>query len=296
MIDDEQLHLIEVVDFLHRLREVKRQQAVLDADLAAVDLHELVGVWRVVLAGRHPVADDGRADRVGDELEPGAVPREENRARAAAAIDLLDLVQRVRRELHFVLDDAGWPEQTDDIDLGRLSDAGQDLARVRPEEARRRGRLELLPDRAGLHFDFRADAAAVVVQSGQRQPNRVAGVAAVVSQTDRRRDGIGDDEVGVVVAVEVAGEHLARLFQRHRRHADARGVVRESTLDVAPGLQDAALRACARGDQIQPAVVVVVDCRQAEAFRERRTPGDRRARTTGPSRSATPSAPGRRPT
>src|SRR6478736_4456070 len=146
------------------------------------------------------MADDRRADRVGDELEPAAVPREENRARAAAAIDLLDLVRRVRRELHFVLDDAGWPEQTDDIDL-------------------------------------RADAAAVVVQSGQRQANRVAGVAAVVSQTDRPRDSIGDDEVGVVVAVEIAGEYLPRLFQRYGRHADARRVVRESTLDVAPGLQ-----------------------------------------------------------
>jgi hypothetical protein len=119
----------------------------------------------------------------------------------AGPIVLLDLVQRVRRELYFVLDDAGWPEQADDIDLGRLSDAGQDLACARSEEARRRNRLELLPDRAGLHFDLRADAGAVVVESGQRQPNRVTGVAAVVSQADGRRDGIGDDEVGVVVAI-----------------------------------------------------------------------------------------------
>ena len=44
--------------------------------------------WRV---GRDPVADDGGADDVGDELVLAAVPGEETWAGAAAAVEFFDL-------------------------------------------------------------------------------------------------------------------------------------------------------------------------------------------------------------
>ena len=221
VIDREELHLIEVDHFFHRLGEPERQPAVFLAHLPALDLHELVDVGDVARAGGDPVADDRRADGVGDELVALAVPGEEHRAGAAATIDLRDRVPRVRFQLHFVLDDAGRPQQAHDIGLRRLADAGKDLRRALCRVAGRRDGLELLPHRAGLHFDLRADAAPVVVQAEQRDADGVVGVAAVVAEDDRRLPGDRQQQVAVVVAIGISRRnrvwHAGRAGCRRRR-------------------------------------------------------------------------------
>ena len=154
--------------------------------------------------------DHGRPDRVGDELVPLAVPREEHRARAAAAIDLRDGVARVRLQLHFILHDAGRPQQAHDVGLCGFADAGEDFGGALTEEAGGADGLELLPHRARLHLDLRADAAAVVVQTEQRDAHGVVGVAAVIAQADDRPRAARDQQVRVVVAIEIGRDETAR--------------------------------------------------------------------------------------
>ena len=69
--------------------------AVARLQLIAADAHVLDRIGRVADARALPVAHLAAADEVGDELEPLAVPREEERTRRRLAIELLD---RRRRE------------------------------------------------------------------------------------------------------------------------------------------------------------------------------------------------------
>ena len=77
-------------------------------------------------------------------------------------------------------------------------------------------------------------------------------------------------QIGVVVVVEIADQERPRLLQRGR-HVRGNGLRRilEAALHVSQhGNRRAALRVRARGDDVQPAVVVIVDHRKARTVRD----------------------------
>ena len=67
--------------------------------------------------GREPVADDCGADHVGDEPVFVAVPGEQDRAGAAAAIGFLHGDDRGVGQIDFVLENAGGPEDAEQVDV-----------------------------------------------------------------------------------------------------------------------------------------------------------------------------------
>src|SRR5262245_24828708 len=126
---------------------------------------------------------------------------------------------RARGELYLVLHDAGRPEQSDDVGLGGLADAREDLRGALAKVAGRRHGLELLPCRAGLDLDLRADAAAVVVQPCERDTDGMVRVAAIVADHDRRPGRLRGDQIGVVVLIEIARQERAWILERDLRRA-----------------------------------------------------------------------------
>ena len=119
----------------------------------------------------------------------------------------------VRRELHFVLHDAGRPEQTDDVGLAspvprpaRISGA---LWPRKPDAATVSNFCQIAP---ACTSTFVPMPLRLSFRPCQREPQGVVRVAAVVAQHDGRRRGASVTiEIGVAVAVEIAGEHRARV-------------------------------------------------------------------------------------
>ncbi len=82
VIHRDEARRIQVCHFFERVREADGQPALRIRDqLATLDAHPLVGVRTPVAARGDEFAENARAERVGDELEALAVPREEGRAR-----------------------------------------------------------------------------------------------------------------------------------------------------------------------------------------------------------------------
>ncbi len=111
------------------------------------------------------MADDAGADHVGDEFEFVAVPCEEDRAGAAAAIEFGDGLIFFGGEIYFILRDAGGPEEADDFGGFFVFEAGEDCGRVLAEVTGGAGDFPLLIESAGVHFDFCADGGFVVVEA-----------------------------------------------------------------------------------------------------------------------------------
>ena len=204
MVDGDEADLIDVVDLFHRLAEAEAEPACAGLQLCAVDLDPLVGVGRVALDGRDPVADDARSDDVGDEGELLAVPREEGGAGAAATVELAELQALGGGDVDLVLRDAGGPEEAHEVGLVGAAESG--------DEVLWRGDLPLLPHVVGEDFDLGAEGALVVGESFERDAQGVILAAAFVVEDGGCAVLLGDDEVGGSVAVDVCGEQGAGGF------------------------------------------------------------------------------------
>ena len=165
-----------------------------------------------------------------------------------------------RGELNLVLHYAGGPQQAHYIGLRLLAQADQ---QVRGALSRRTaiGDFPLLIELAGEDFDLRAHGALVVIQSPEGKAQRVVLIPAGVAQQKRGAIHLGDGDIGVTITVEVGGsEHEWRL-QRQLVQADLGGNVAKSRRALVA--QQAKLRpvggVLAGGDDIQPAIVVVVE-------------------------------------
>jgi len=128
----------------------------------ALHLEVFSGVRDITLAGRDPVADNSWSDHVGDEFVPAAVPNEEDGTRTAAAVELRYAVGGAGRELHFVLRNAGGPQQANDFGFLCAAQAGDYLRCTLPQVTRGAGHLPLLIERTSEDFDFRAKRTLIV--------------------------------------------------------------------------------------------------------------------------------------
>ena len=129
MIDRNQPQLVDVVDLFHGLDKSQAQLAVDGGQRRAVDLDPLAGVGRVAPRGREPVADNRRADDIGDQLVLVTVPGEQNWARRAPAISLLHGDHRRVRQIDFVLQHARGPQNAQQINVVRIAQTHKNLRR-----------------------------------------------------------------------------------------------------------------------------------------------------------------------
>ena len=147
-----------------------------------------------------------------------------------------------------------------------MSEADGQVRRVLPEISGRPVDLKLLPVRAGEDFDLGADGRLVVVESLQVQAQPVVLVAAFVAQQHRGAVILRDEQIDGAIVVVVAGDDGARIFQLNLVEADVGGDVLETVGTEVAEEADFALAVFgfADGDQIDPAVVVVVEGGDAE--------------------------------
>ena len=135
-----------------------------------------------------------------------------------------------------------------------------------PKIAVRSVDLEFLPIASGEDFDFGPDRAFVVGQPFQIQAQPVVLVAAFVSQQDSRTVILRDEQICSAVAIVVASDDGARIFELNLVEADVGGDILETIWPkVAEQTHFAFAILCfADGGDVDPAIVVVVDGSHAE--------------------------------
>ena len=164
-------------------------------------------------------------------------------------------------DFDFILQNAGRPQHADDVGFFRLAEADGQVGRVLSEVAGRAVDFKFLPHASGKDFDFRADGALVIVQSLERKAQRVVLVAAFVAEQHGGAVILRDQQIDGAVVVVVSGDDGARLFELNFVESDVGGDVFESVgAEIAEEADFAlAIFRLADGDEIDPAVVVVVE-------------------------------------
>ena len=139
--------------------------------------------------------------------------------------------------------------------------------RVLSQVAVRSVDLKFLPIAAREHFDFGADGALVVGQSLEREAQPVVLIAAFIAQQHGGTVILRDQQIGGAVAIVVAGDDGARIFELNLVEANVGGDIFESIgAEIAEEAHFAlAVFRFADRDEIDPAVVVVVDGGDAES-------------------------------
>ncbi len=97
VIDGEQAHLVEIIEFFHGFEHAETDAAVARANACAIHFQIFGGIGNIALAGAGPVADDSGADHIGEKFVAAAVPDEDDGAGTAAAIDFRNIVNFCQR-------------------------------------------------------------------------------------------------------------------------------------------------------------------------------------------------------
>src|SRR5258706_7769628 len=278
MIDREHAHLIQVNGFLQRLHEaeaesrrrslvVGRWQNLLPHH-SPIDLDVFDRTRHVALAGANPVSNHARAQHIGHKLVTLAVPYKQRGAGTAAAVDLEKVLLLVAGHLDFVLQDARGPQHANDVGLPRVAQADHDVSRVLPQVSVRACDLKLLPVAAREHFHLGADGALVVGQSLERKAQPMVLIAAFIVQQHGGPVILRDQQVGRAVAIVIAGDDGARLFELNLVETNVGGDVFEAIGAKIAEELDPALMVfrLAYYRKINPAVIVIVKRGSAESY------------------------------
>src|ERR1022692_1410568 len=262
MIDGQNTDLIEVDSFLQRLHEAEAELAVFLANGVVLNLDVLDRPRSVALPGPNPVPDHARAQHVGDELVAFAIPYKQRRAGTAAAVDLEKILLFIASDVDFILQHAGRPSHTHDVGLFRVAKADHDVGGILPQVSGRTGNLNLLPVPPREDFNFRTDGALVVGQPLEREAQPVILIAAFIAQQQHGGPVIlRDQQIGGAVAIVIAGNDGARIFELNLVETNVGGNVFETIGPEIAEQADLALTFFGLADNgdIHPAVVVVVE-------------------------------------
>ena len=210
------------------------------------------------------MAHHRRADRVGHKLVLMAVPHKQHRAGTASAVGLFHGNHWRVRQIDFVLQHAGGPQDAQQVNALRIAQSGQNLWRTLRLIPRGPGQFPLLPVSGGENLYLHAQSRLVVRKSGQIEAHGVIFVAAYVAQQHRRRVQLGHNQAGRAVARNIGGNQPARRDQLNLVQAQRMAHILKTA--VAAIAKDAHLRTGVAFDncgQINPSVVVNVNGRQA---------------------------------
>ena len=261
VIDRDEPHPVHVEQFFQLVRDAQLVAAVARPQLLLAEPYVLDGIGHVESAVREAVPHFAAAHEVGDEGEALAVPGVEIRTGRWLAVELHDLHRRRLRLRRFGLHGPRRPDHPDRVGGGTLAEPEDDVG-----GPQRRGdgrRLDLLVQAARAHVHLGADAAAVAHEALELHAQRVVAAAAVVAQDVRRPLLVQGDDVGVAVAVQVAGRDEADGASRDHRRRD----FAECFADIAEEPQPLD----AGHQQVEQAVVVVIEeLRLSGAARRRR--------------------------
>ena len=173
----------------------------------------------------------------------------------------VNVLHLVGGDFDFILQHPRRPQHANDIGLLSLPEANGQVRRILSQIAGRSVDFKLLPNAIGKNFDLRADGALVIVQPLERQPQRVVLVAAFVAEQYGRPVILRDQKIDRAVVVVIAGDNGARLFELNLVESGFGGDIFESVrAEIAEEADFALAVFClADGNEIDPAVVVVVD-------------------------------------
>ena len=171
----------------------------------------------------------------------------------------------VAGDVDFVLQDARGPGHANDVGGFRFAEANHNVGRVLPQISIRSGNLKFLPVASREHFHFGSDGTLVISQSLERETQPVILIRPFIAQQHRRAVILRDQQIGGAVVVVIACDDGARLFELNLVETNVCGYIFEAVrAQVAKqlGLALAFFR-FSDGDEIDPAVVVVVESSDA---------------------------------
>src|ERR1035441_3885008 len=142
-----------------------------------------------------------------------AVPGKERRARRAAPVEFLNVLQLVGGNFDFILQNASGPKQPDDVGLLSLTQPNREIGRVLPQISGRPVDLKLLPNAIREDFNLGANGGLVVVQPLERQPQRIVLVAAFVAKQHSGPVILRDQKINRPVIVVIPSDDGTRLFE-----------------------------------------------------------------------------------
>ena len=142
-----------------------------------------------------------------------------------------------------------------------MAETDGQVGRVLSEVAGRSVHFEFLPQAGGEDFNFRPNGALVIVQALERKAQRVVLVATFVVEQHGGTVVLRDQKINGTVIVVVAGDNGSRLFELNFVESGFGGDIFEAVgAEVAEEADFSLAVFCfADGDEIDPAVIVIVD-------------------------------------
>jgi hypothetical protein len=247
------------------------------------------GVGSVALVRSDPVADDPGTDHIGEEFKFLAVPREDDRAGTAAAIDLGNLIAFSQRECQVRPGPRPWARAIGRCRFFVRRRGRREFPRALSQISGRAGDFPFLLERAGGNFHFGADAGPVVVLAFERESQPVVARGSDISEQHGRQIVLGDEQIDGAVAIVIKSDHAARIVKNNLIEADFMRDVAKAGRPFIAQQRDApyARLIFSDGHQVEPAIVVVVDCGDAPAAAPAEVRQFRRARMIFRRRCAT---------
>ena len=202
-----------------------------------------------------------RAQHIANEFVAFAIPRKQRGAGTAAAIHLEIILLLVPRDIDFVLEHARGPSHAHDVGFFCIAEADHDVGRVLSQVSVRPGNLKFLAIAARKHFHLGTDGALVVGQSLEREAQPVILIAAFIAQQHSRTVILRNQQVGRAVAIVIASDDGARVFELNFVETYFGGDVLET---IGPEIAEEAHFALAflrfaDCDEVDPTVVVVIE-------------------------------------
>src|SRR5690242_6052152 len=138
------------------------------------------------------MSEDRGTDDVADHFVRFPIPGKEHRTRTAAPINFEQLMRFVGCEVDFILINARWPQQANDIGASLLPESSDDLRRPLREISAAARKFPLLLRLARENRDFCSEGTLVVVKAFEVDAERVVLVSAITAQRNQRSVSLGD--------------------------------------------------------------------------------------------------------
>lgn len=214
------------------------------------------------------MTDNAGANHVGDEFVFLAIPRKENGAGTAAAVEFANRNDFHGGKINFILRNARGPKKADGVGNFLRAETNEQRSAVLAEITGGRRKFKFLIEGSGEEFNLGANAALVVVEAFEVDGDPIIFVCADVLKEKRSSAVLGDNQVRAAIGFQIGESQGARLRESQSVELNFFGDI--GPAGVAEIAQQANFTAAAGGfadgHQIEPAVVIVVNPSEAPTF------------------------------